>query len=453
MANTSQGLYNNVLVTWGIVKENVGKNLVEQVKPYLIAFKDFFSENRVELTKRLTKAVSSLVKILIIAHRVVFTLAQKFIPVAEVLSSIIVGIIDLTFALYTLITESRTIMTILRHLIVLFALLNVLYTAGKIHIYLLAITKMKTVFAAIKVLITKSLIPAIKAMGVAIAAFAKKAFLTMLPVLKPVLLLLAAILLLEDAYVFLWGLATGNATETAIGMAIEQYFGKNIALVNTIKDMLLLTMGGIITIIALFGAFWQWITGEKGFMEALLDNELFMMFVEKFNEVIRIAAKAIWYWIKGLAKDLWTWVESIGAAIDEWGDELDRKVYNYIKNIAKYMKDIIEPIIKPIYDFFDSVFSSIFKGFVYVYNRIAKYIPGLEQINLNIVDAQKRGSASRAFGNIQETHSLTNNNQNIEYNDQKVIHIHNPSESVMDKYFPKQTQNKVEFNMLQGIGD
>lgn len=337
MAKSTEGLYNNIKVTWQLIKEGVGAQLVEIVRPLLAAVKDFMYENRAKLISMLTRAIKSLLKVMIAVYRIIFKLGVVLIPILSVVSEVIGTFVDWTTAVIEFTAEwVDFVLKLEPTLPILKGLAYVLFTvaAGFAAIQIVGLINMLTggagAFAAMGMFVaflSKGLVVA----TAALAKFAWTALMAMLPFLLTGILITGLILLVQDFYETIDAINNNRPTETLLFYGLDLLKEKlgwtNEEAGNLLKtiELLMIPMTSFITLIkALFA--------EGDFVENFMNDENMKSAYKRFNTVLeqfKIAFKVFGEWLGNY-----------------WGDVLDNMMASFRKAMLKIFEKISEiPII------------------------------------------------------------------------------------------------------------
>lgn len=271
MALSSEGLYNNIKVTWDLIKEGVGKEVMKDIKPLLKEFKDFLSNNRERIIAKLKNTILSLAKLLVFLYKTVYKVVKSMLPLIEVIAEGLGGILAFTAGIIKFIFTNETFLKSLRIATIVLGVFITGFVVGKIIAFSKAINLASAAIGAFGPVLVAGkggILGYMKAWALGFGTFIKAA----LPFLAIGALIYGIFLVLEDMYVYTMGKLEGKKTETYTGDILEGLFKGKEVLRDEIERFVKFIITPFAGLSALLELSWLKIVGTDEEFNAALDK-------------------------------------------------------------------------------------------------------------------------------------------------------------------------------------
>ena len=427
MTHTTIGLYNNIKVTMDILKEGVGRQLLDDIKPLLREILDYMYANREEIIVKVAAAVKTLLDFTIDLYKVMLLLFKLLWPIAAAMLYLVsavlkgisaVGNLANTFfdamkkgrplhkllssfsAVYNLLTgqldeiddgtkktsdSSRILGTIWRWLQSITGLLLSAAALGGLHVL---IPKIAAGFVSLWAIMTGS-----KAVPALLAKAFTKLGAALIFMLKPLVFAVIPILLLQDLWMALRALFDEDfEAETSFGRLFDWLDKKSVHLAATVKTIFTLITLPFLLFMSLLNALF----GEGSFVETLSSDPI----VKKFNEWLSTAKDFIVELAKYLLEKILTAFVMLGTVIyilfhtiASWIRDAIVGAFEFVfallaLALAKslmlggILANTIKAGLHAAWEWIKSSATKLLGWLLERYNSLARYIPGLAEIDV-----------------------------------------------------------------------
>lgn len=328
MAESTEGLYNNIKVSWQLIQEGVGKDLVENVRPLLRATKDFLYDNRETIIHILSKSVKALLSLLITVYDILFKIGIVFIPLAGAISDVIGTFFDWIAALLSWIAKWATFIYNLEYTLPIIKALTyalIALAAGFVTVQIVGFINAMTAGASIVAIMTASVVALTQglfAAGVALSSLLFKALVAITPFLLIGLAIAGVVLLLQSLYKYFDSINNDYPIESAIGNAIDYYAKKFEVSKERVKqfiDGLERLMTPLTAIIAMIKSAF----GEGDFVTNYMNDKNVQAMHKRWQEVAD-GVKSIWLHLRDQLVEIW----------DSLPDKLEKSL-NKLQEVVK----------------------------------------------------------------------------------------------------------------------
>ena len=464
MANSAEGLYNNIKVTWDLIKEGVGKKLLKDLKPLLREFKDFLVINKEKIIDKLSKTIVHLSKMLVFLYKTLFKLIKAFMPVINLLAEIVSGIMAIAAAILEFITTNKTFIRTLKIATIVLGVFLAGFVVTKIVAFSKAVQTAGMVVGSLGPTLasgSQNMILLAKSWGKSVWTIVK----SLAPLIAAGALIVGMFLVLEDMYVYVTGLMEGEKTDTYTGDILNSLDKGSKELRKKLTDVFSMFTTPLAGWIAMGELLYTYLLGTDEEFDAALAKHANRL--NKINEATLRVFNNMGDFIVSPFSEAW----------DEFTANLEIDLLKLKAAISRFYYSTKNIILIGIEDFITAVKNIITQGFEWVIDKINSFINMLSSaissiksifgmsdkpITANFINSMKTvksGQNSNTISADRSGSSVSTNNNNYDQskkqtiNDNKTINVYVPNKDIADYMIEKMDSESMSMMVETSGGD